>query len=1071
MSFSKRILALFVALICLASSLSVAMPASASDGGAAEEQTYTRKKVVSVLYDTSSSMGDDVKIPDPANPGSTIKIGKPYQYARYAMQSLITLLNDGDELYVTPMHGSGTNVVNESNYNDPDVIMHFEYGEGFDRNAAIEAALSHPMLADKPVGSRGTPASPIQWAIKHLVDEGMKTHAEVSVDTASDTDYFLIVMTDGDFQAANINGVTLDDADLVEHYVRPSSYADFQCFYFGFTADSKDFSTSLFDRNNENVFSFRAEDAAEIATEMQKVASKITGRYSVKPADISYAGNTVTVSLENEKYALRSMTMLLQNSDARLTGAAYNGQSVFDDSSSLVSFAGEPAIKAAGGSSAVFHPIGSTFERGTLTLTFADNLTASDIAGLSLLLEPALEIVPTVTHDGKNIPITEINQNLEKGDVVTISYFIRVIGTDTVMNPGEIADSEAVIKYNNEEYKITKDRPSVDVALVEGELPLTISVSILGGEYVFYNYILFRIMAHKDDFDLLPDGPYIDPMAVHKSETRFTVKYNGEPVALSGVNENRFRFEIKAFSGEKEIRDYTYAIKDGKLVVSMDTSAYEYGVFSIDVKVFDTSNNYRPAHVDVPYYPGNLAITPIQGDTISLSMYQLAQNAERGVALRFKLSAGEETLSFTNSVFSAYYATITYQLNGETRTVDVKGACTIEGDTLTFLPTPETLGDFAKQAGEGKLVIKIDSKTAPHINTESAPAAITLKDTTFTVVPLGKGEVKVDRFGLRDNQSMLYFAVYRDTVERLTQAELEAALADGSLYVDPTSYGTSGFSRFFTPLTCEASYQTVDGEPAIGVLVTTDQAWVPEFFTSMLISGGERNLLLCYADAEAPGEETYTVLNANIAVYILRIVILIICIILIVRGIFLLIGLKSCGRFPHGTLVQVTVSLEPDGYATKGKITQVSSGLQHFRSFKDSMMPERTFGKCGKQNKKVEFKYICAEGDDPHVTLNIAESSGSYYVFPMNLHDATTKKIWNELKNGVHKSYDSDASSFKGNKMPDENVQWRAKPVKLIPSQRDPDMAEGTIYVRNLPENAEKRTSKFSVTGYMFIKR
>ena len=92
---------LFAVMLCLPMLLIGSV--SASDGTGLNQQTsYTKNKVVSVLFDNSGSMtevnGQDVY---------------RWEYAKYALQTLMTTLGKNDTLIITPMN-SGRQAVSST---------------------------------------------------------------------------------------------------------------------------------------------------------------------------------------------------------------------------------------------------------------------------------------------------------------------------------------------------------------------------------------------------------------------------------------------------------------------------------------------------------------------------------------------------------------------------------------------------------------------------------------------------------------------------------------------------------------------------------------------------------------------------------------------------------------------------------------------------------------------------------------------------------------------------------------------------------------------------------------------
>ncbi len=982
MKFGKRLLSCLLILACLCSALLIASAVAADDTGAGATQTYTKKKVVSVLYDTSGSMQEEHR----------------YNYARYASQTLMAMLGTGDKLVITPMH-VGRTTVDQGNYKTASLWVDLSDPEG--REDAIEDALTDSLFVNVPSGG-DTPASTIEWAVQQLVDEGMKTLDETDADAMSDTEYFLVIMTDGQLDNKKNSS---EVAALAEKYAKPSEYASYQCIYLGFSSGAVDLGGTDFDSKNGNVTTYKATSAADVISSMQDIANQISGRYSISASAYTRSGNTVTVNLDGIAFGLRSVSMLLQNSNATLLSAKYGTESL--SVTQKCGFAGDSVINVKGGSSAVLKRQGTdlNFAGGTLTLTF-DSFTDEDLAGLSILLEPALTITPSVTYKGQEIDSAYINAHLVKGDEITVGYTVieegsgKPISVDTI--PGETV---AEVSYNGKTYAVGEAIP-----LVTGKLILSLSVSIMDGAYTLYTSVSCPVLENPNYFRIVADGPHFEQNAVHKSTTAFTVYDDNSPITSnSALSAYAYTVRVKAADGTSlSSSAYSYTAVDGKIVVSVNTDGYDYGAYSIEVSV-RKDGNIRDAVVGIPYYPANVTLAPIGESSLSMTLYGLSQNKDK--ALSFALSTGGEPLPFGEGVLQ-----YTVTLNG----TDVTAACRAEGSVLTFLPTAETLGEFGKQAGSGTVTVTVRSDVASHIYATAA-GTLTLTDTVFEVKPIEKNGGKIDRFSLKKNESSLYFAVYRDGVP-MPAEELEAALADGTLRIDPASFGANGFTRFFTPLGGDVTVEMADGVPAVRVRPTSDQVGIFRFFTSMLVGGGDRTATVYYgaASGEVAGEDVYTVASANILGYILRIAILIAIIYLVIFA----YESFRCTRFEKGSFVKMKI--ETSG-RNKGKVARVQS-IKHMGGFPRCLLLGRLVPIVGLKRRVQETSFEGNRVDAEKYAMTLP-ASVKMQIRPQT--DERTTSCMNELKGKVREAYRTGGVSIA--KIPEARAQmyWESESLDI----------------------------------------
>ncbi|MBQ2716887.1 MAG: hypothetical protein IJF21_08810, partial [Clostridia bacterium] len=439
MSFSKRILAFILMLVMLVPTLLVAIPASASTGAGGntvtDTQTYTKKKVVSVVYDTSYSMSY-----------ASAKDNRS-QYAKYASQTLMSLLDDADKLVFFPLsasNGSSNVNVSTANYKESWARVDVDLDHPSGRSEAIKQALSSDKVFGRTTGS--TPAYAIQAAVQELIDAGMKTNEEMTINATSDTEYYLVILADGQFDSTTveIDGVKkgLKDDQIVDHFAEPSKYFSYQCIYLGFGA-AKDYSGTPFKTQNGNVTTLTATSVPDLTAKMQQIANQITGRYSTSYTCAEENGQTVvTVDIDSLSFGLRTVSVLMQNSNASLVSAKYGNEtlSVANQAKfSGVTLENEDALK--GGFSTVLKRTNTKtdFSGGELKLTFM-NFTEADKQNLSILLEPSLEIKPYVLHGGKEVDAVYVNSYLKPGDKIQMGFTIHKSGDpDAVIPVGNLS--------------------------------------------------------------------------------------------------------------------------------------------------------------------------------------------------------------------------------------------------------------------------------------------------------------------------------------------------------------------------------------------------------------------------------------------------------------------------------------------------------------------------------------------------------------------------------------------------------------------------------------------------------
>jgi len=299
MKTKVRLLSLLLAVLLLVTMLPIGS-ASAADG----QTSYTKNKVVSVLFDNSGSM-----------------VGDRWDYARYALQTLMATLGKNDTLIITPMNqkNSWTEV---TNWQDPAVIE-VDLGAE-DREAEITRVMTSAssFLSTSPEG--GTPDAGIAVAVEQLVRRyGMKETSKIAADEKSENEYFLVVLTDGAFNcctASTLEGNIKLAADKFDDDL--SKYAFFQSIYIGFDRDSLDLSQADSLKDKANFVAYKAPDTSSIGEVMKNVANRITGRYPFE--NVTVSGTTVRIPLDSIGFGLRTVTVMATNTNARFVSATYN---------------------------------------------------------------------------------------------------------------------------------------------------------------------------------------------------------------------------------------------------------------------------------------------------------------------------------------------------------------------------------------------------------------------------------------------------------------------------------------------------------------------------------------------------------------------------------------------------------------------------------------------------------------------------------------------------------------------------------------------------------------------------
>ena len=221
------------------------------------------KKIISVVYDDSGSMA-----------------GERWTYANYSLQTLTSLLNTQDELYVTYM----------SDPSDAKKISLTDIQDSVDK------------IRDKE-DSHNTPEESIDTAVGKL--ESIKG-------TDATTQYWLIIMTDGAINEMSNESELQKKIDSVKNKKMDNGSS----MYMDYLGMGDAWNIKADEANG--LYSFKATDD-KILDVMKALANQISGRIEVDSSNITQVDKK-TVKVHSE-LPLYSLSVLSQESDAKVLSA------------------------------------------------------------------------------------------------------------------------------------------------------------------------------------------------------------------------------------------------------------------------------------------------------------------------------------------------------------------------------------------------------------------------------------------------------------------------------------------------------------------------------------------------------------------------------------------------------------------------------------------------------------------------------------------------------------------------------------------------------------------------------
>ncbi|MBP3436975.1 MAG: hypothetical protein J6K61_03590 [Clostridia bacterium] len=843
-SFASRPVALRLASFALALIICLSLfvvfgadtPVSAAASGS---ESYT-EKYVSVVLDDSGSMDEENR----------------WQYATYAMQMLISLLNEQDKLWITTLNKSTFEV----DLSNPD------------RNAVIQNVIQNK-LPITPTG--GTHREGYDSGLKVLTDNGMKLVDGSAED--SNREYWFFVLSDGAFSDANTETLVSDTVG--------SGYANLNVVYF--SVGSSNGGSKVVDLTqttnptlvNSSAFSaFHVSQSRDMLSAVESIANLISGRYSATQTEYAVSGNTVTVDLGVCGFSLRTVSIMLQNTDAVLQSATYNGAPM--DISREVTIVPDSKLGMQNGYSAIIAPR-DFLSGGQMTLTFSKNVGDS----LVLLMEPALRVESVLYYlDGNGQKVETdgqyINSHLTPSNKICVDYRIVEEGTGRVVNPsGAFAVNEARVSYAGSTYA-----PGQAFPLVIGKNQISLSVTMMNGAYTMYHSIPCLIMANPNYYRVESTQQTTGTGDSKAIEAIFTVYANDMP--LTGLAGYTYTVLVKDGSGNTI--PVAPSVQNGKIHVILPCGSREYGDYTASVRVLSPDGFAREGEEILSHYPKALTLNVITG-SLSLQQYQLTENTD---GFSFSLAEGSSPLRFDPS-----YLNIKVTVGGR----DVTSFCTMDGDKLFFVPTEDAMGELAGSPSTYPVQVSVSLRHKPEVSA-TASASFVLLQTDFHIDGEQKGS-PLDRFHISKSGASVQFSVVRDG-KAMSKADLEAALANGSLKIKAPDFEGGLASLAVT-------VEEKNGEAFIVCRPVANLGSFANFFASMFFSASDKPVTLSVGGASQT--VVFPVVGFSFLLllqYILRVAIFLFIIYAVVYIIALIVTYKSVPRLGKKTILAVEFQID-----------------------------------------------------------------------------------------------------------------------------------------------------------------
>ena len=877
----RRSIRLLAALVAVLSLLSVtALFFTSSAAVAEEDDVHFKKKIVSVLYDNSGSMND---VPD------------RLECAKYALGTLTALLNTTDTLVITPLYSGTPGAYSETTKVSQGIVV--DLSDESKRNDIVDELMANPVIG--AVGA--TPAGPLDIACQQLYDRGYTNEDQVG----SDKEYWLIIMTDGAF-----DGLSSTMEAHISTYVNANT--NMNIVYMSMGKGAVDLSGSAL-TGKTNFDAVHSAEANDVCANMQKIANRLSGRYTLPQTEVKADGNKVTIDLSECGYAVRSVSFVAQNCKVSLKSATHGSQKLtFKQGSSIHvdvpdDYDGDMVYD---GYSAVISG-SSALESGSVQLVFDGNV---DPKFFSVMIEPALSVraIPLAYIDGKwtAVDTQYINDKMRKGDEIRVTYEVLEEGSGKVLDLNTIfGECTATILANGKDYT-----PDTNIPLQKGANAIKMMVSVLNGAYTVPAYLYCYVQEDENAFrvDATLESNYGG--SVTATNSLFTLYYDSKKVDKAGLSQFKLSATLQHGDESEEIA-YT-VLDDGRISIPFDMAGKPYGSYKINLSATSLYNVTKAGITTFANYPQTVVVTPDGKDRLEMTHHAFRDNKE---GFSFILKADGEDFVFNNGITSY---TVTY--NNQ----DVTADCLVEGNRLTFTPTFEktVFGTIGSDGVTEEVVVSITSSIKPELKSV-AKATVKILPTAYVVEVLKGPDGEVDRFKLSENEVSAYFAVTVDGKEYLTKEQLEAAVTNGELIIDSPYY-----EKGILPFSSQVSYTEIEGTPAVRYCVKEGHPGIFRYLiTTFFVTKGERPVSATYfaqgMTASVQNESGISIAPAGVS-GILNYVFRVILILLIIWAIHVLLVLATIfrvsPRHPRGRFMKIIVDAYAPNYNPKVEYTNVN---------------------------------------------------------------------------------------------------------------------------------------------------
>lgn len=548
------------------------------------ESLYIRK-IVSIVYDDSGSMSNH---------------GSPnWAYANYALQAFCGLLNTDDQLYVTYMSDAEKN-----SHAEPKRISL----DASSVQKSVDEIREHNASGNTPYGA-------IDIAFNKL---------KSIQDSNANTQYWLVVITDGEFQNGKY-AVPLSELDgKLKGYssqTMPNGSAP-KISYLAI-GESAPRPTAY---ENDDIYVYESAGAKDIVSVMSRIADRVSGRSRLSGKDIvKISSDTIEIS---SAVPLLNIAVLSQNSSATIISAESAENKLSIQKSAKISYPEAKGlttdISLRGGAFLLNNPSGN-IDSGTYKIKFSESIELENVV---VMIEPALEIRMSAWVNGTEAKsITELKNSHEKDEIKLVCK-IYEIGTDNEISPSLLPnDTEYNVSVFENGSAVQSDNSqnmTVDGYMLKTvPTEITVSVSLKGfnpitlttGEFTPDKAIVYSLdVSYPDNFNMT-----MAQLKENREKIVFTVYADGDPVSKEQA-------QNLPFSIETDMPGIVTYEEDGSVSFTPEYREPVTDIPTGDIQVIGTLENVGSKTASVYVKPLEYSIECVSPDSTELIRSDMKDN-------------------------------------------------------------------------------------------------------------------------------------------------------------------------------------------------------------------------------------------------------------------------------------------------------------------------------------------------------------------------------------------------------------------------------------------------------------